>query len=72
VLANKKAAADMRWAGLAAEWEETVRRVRAGRYCKTGFMSGFEAVATSSGPKKQPSFPERAKARWGDRRREHS
>ncbi|MGA2325938.1 MAG: hypothetical protein ABSH05_06585 [Bryobacteraceae bacterium] len=59
-------------AGLAAELEETVRRVPAGHYRKTGLMSGFEAVATSSGPEKQPSFLERAKARWGDRRREHS
>jgi tetratricopeptide (TPR) repeat protein len=54
-------------AGLAAGWEETVRQVRAAHHRKTGFMSGFEALAAGSGPGDQPSFLERAKARWGGR-----
>ncbi|MEK7407066.1 MAG: DUF6880 family protein [Acidobacteriota bacterium] len=53
--------------GLAAEWEETVRRVRACHHRKTGFMSGFEVLAAGSGRGDQPSFLERAKARWGGR-----
>ena len=55
-------------AGLAAEWEETVRQVRSSHRRKTGFMPGFEAVATGAGHKEQPSFLERAKARWGGKR----
>jgi tetratricopeptide (TPR) repeat protein len=54
-------------AGLTAGWEETVRQVRACHHRKTGFMSGFEALAAGSGPGDQPSFLERAKARWGGR-----
>jgi hypothetical protein len=52
-------------AGLVAEWEETVRQVRSNHRRKTGFISGFEAVAAGAGHKKQPSFVERARARWG-------
>ena len=52
-------------AGLAAEWEETVRQVRSSHRRKTGFMPGFEAVVTGARHKEQPSFLERAKARWG-------
>jgi tetratricopeptide (TPR) repeat protein len=54
-------------AGLIAGWEETVRQVRAAHQRKTGFLSGFEALAAGSGPGDQPSFLERAKARWGGR-----
>ena len=60
-------------AGLAAEWDETVRQVRAAHRRKTGFMSGFEAVAAGAGHSEQPSFLERAKARWGGGRKgDHS
>jgi hypothetical protein len=55
-------------AGLAAEWEETVRQVRYSHRRKTGFMPAFESIATGAGPKEQPSFLERAKARWGGKR----
>src|ERR1017187_1991039 len=55
-------------AGLVAEWEETVRHVRSAHHRKTGFMPGFEAVATGAGHKEQRSFLERAKARWDGRR----
>jgi hypothetical protein len=56
-------------AGLAAEWEETVRQVRSSHRRKTGFMTGFEAVAAAAGHKEQPSFLDRAKTRWGGTRR---
>jgi uncharacterized Zn finger protein len=60
-------------AGLAAEWEETVRHVRAQHHRKTGFMPEFEALAGGSSRGGQPSFLERAKARWGVRdRRDNS
>ena len=55
-------------AGLVAEWEETVRHVRSAHRRKTGFMPGFEAVATGAGHKEQRSFLERAKARWDGKR----
>jgi len=56
------------WAGLTAEWEETVRRVRAAHYRKTGFISEFESLAAGARRADKPSFLERAKARWGERR----
>lgn len=52
-------------AGLAAEWEETVRLVRADHYRKTSFMVLFEPVAAGTGHLEPPSFLDRAKARWG-------
>jgi len=55
-------------AGLAAEWEETVRLVRAGHHRKPAFMAAFEPVAAGNGHRKPPSFLERAKDRWGVRR----
>jgi uncharacterized Zn finger protein len=51
--------------GLAAEWEKTVSRVRAGHQRKTGFMPGFEALVAGSAPSDRPSFLEGARARWG-------
>jgi hypothetical protein len=54
-------------AGLAAEWEQTVRCVCAAHYRKTSFISGFQAVATGAKHRDSPSFLERAKARWGER-----
>jgi len=54
-------------AGLTAEWEKTVSRVRAEHHRKTGFMSGFEGLIAGSGPSDRPSFLERARARWGKR-----
>lgn len=53
-------------AGLTAEWEETVRQLRAAHRRKTGFLSRLEAVA--AGHNQQPSFLECAKARWGRKR----
>jgi len=67
-LSNLERARDCyRRAGLDSEWEETVRRVRANHYRKTAFMPGFEALATDAKRNDQPSFLDRAKARWGGR-----
>jgi hypothetical protein len=56
-------------AGITAEWEKIVDHVRAAHHRKTGFMPGFERLVAGSGPSKQPSFLDRAKARWGKGRR---
>jgi tetratricopeptide (TPR) repeat protein len=53
-------------AGLASEWEDTVRELRASHHRKTGFLSRFEALAAGPG-RSQPGFLERAKTRWGGR-----
>ncbi len=42
-----------------------MRQVRAGHRKKTGFLAKFDAMAAGAGPKRQPSFLARAKARWG-------
>ncbi|MBZ5621117.1 MAG: hypothetical protein LAQ69_20685 [Acidobacteriia bacterium] len=54
-------------AGLVDRWEQTVARVRAAHPRKTGFLSQLEVVAAGSRQKRQPSFLERAKTRWGER-----
>lgn len=51
-------------AGLEAEWEETVRHVRTNHSRKTGFMAGFDDIVRGSSKVANPSFLERAKARW--------
>jgi hypothetical protein len=51
-------------AGLVAEWEKTVSEVRADHHRKAGFMSGFDRLVAGAGPSDEPSFLERAKARW--------
>lgn len=51
-------------AGLLAEWEKTVAEVRADHRRKSNFMPGFEALVAGRGPSREPSFLERAKARW--------
>ena len=50
-------------AGLATEWEKTVRRACALHYRKTGFIGGFQALAAGAKRSKRPSFLERAKTR---------
>lgn len=49
------------------EWEALVTELRRDHGRKHGFMSGFEAVVAGSRPvkEKEPSFLERAQARWG-------
>jgi uncharacterized Zn finger protein len=54
-------------AGLAAEWEATVRQVRASHHRKSGFMGGFEILAAGAKRRDRPSFLERAKAQWRER-----
>jgi len=51
-------------AGLGAEWEKTVSQVRVEHHRKIGFMSAFERLVGGMGPSDEPSFLERAKARW--------
>ena len=58
-------------AGLTAEWEKIVGRVRARHHRKIGFMSGFENLAAGSGSSRAPSFLERAKTKWCERQRRH-
>jgi len=53
--------------GLSIEWEKTVRHVCGAHYRKSAFMSGFQALAAGAKRAEQPSFLERAKARWGER-----
>jgi len=54
-------------AGLDTEWKNTVSQVRVGHHRKSGFMLGFERLAAGVGPSDEPSFLERAKARWSER-----
>ena len=51
-------------AGLVAEWQRVVEKVRFDHRRKSGFMSGFEEIVAGSGPSQRPSFLQRAKARW--------
>jgi hypothetical protein len=59
-------------AGLATQWEKTVRQVSSLHFRKSGFMNGFQALAAGAKHVEQPSFLERAKACWGERHRNHS
>lgn len=54
-------------AGLSVEWEKTVHMVSAAHYRKTGFISGFQALAAGAKHRERPSFLEAARARWGAR-----
>lgn len=56
-------------AGFVADWQRIVETVRSEHHRKTGFMPGFEAIVAGSRPTEKPSFLERAKTRWGARRR---
>lgn len=51
-------------AGAQAEWQKTVARVRSEHQRKTGFIKGFEALVAGQRPSEQPSYLERAKARF--------
>lgn len=67
-LANFERARDcFQRAGMVAEWEETVRRVRAAHYRKTGFIGEFQALAAGAKRRERQSFLERAKERWNER-----
>ena len=56
-------------AGLESEWSKTVRQVRADHYRKSSFMPGFEGLVEGVGPSDEPSFLDRAKARWRTKER---
>lgn len=51
-------------AGLANEWEETVRLVRTAHYRATAFKAPFDSPASGTALREPPSFLKRAKARW--------
>jgi predicted nucleic acid-binding protein len=51
-------------AGQPAEWQQVVAEVHAGHGRKTSFLPRFEEIANGSEPVSQPSFLDRAKARW--------
>jgi hypothetical protein len=51
-------------AGLATEWEQLVDEVHTQHHRKTSFVPRFEEIVTGSGPRREPSFLERARARW--------
>jgi tetratricopeptide (TPR) repeat protein len=51
------------------EWSETVRQVRAAHHRKSSFMPGFERLVEGVGPSDEPSFLDRAKARWRTKER---
>lgn len=55
-------------AGHAGEWEQLVAEVRAAHHRKTSFMPAFEELVSGTRADEQPSFLERAKARWADPR----
>jgi hypothetical protein len=54
-------------AGLAAEWEQTVRQVCAAHFRKSGFIGEFQRLAAGAKRGEQPSFLELAKQHWGKR-----
>lgn len=56
-------------AGLEAEWHKTVRQARADHHRKSGFLPDFERLVAGHGPSDEPSFLDRAKARWRARER---
>ena len=56
-------------AGLEGEWSKTVRQVRADHCRKSSFMPGFERLVEGMPPNDEPSFIDRAKARWRTKER---
>ena len=68
VAVKKERARDCyRKARLVVEWEKTVRQVCAAHFRKTGFISGFQALAAGAKRTARPGFLERARVRWGER-----
>jgi hypothetical protein len=67
-LANFERARDCyQRAGLAAEWEKTVRGVCAAHFRKSGFIGGFHKLAAGVKRRERPSFLVGAKQRWKER-----
>jgi uncharacterized Zn finger protein len=63
----EKAQTCYRKAGLDAQWKELIVEIRRDHKRKTGFMPGFERIVAGAGPKREPSFSDRARKRWGRR-----
>lgn len=51
-------------AGLDADWQAVVADVRKRHFRKKGFMAGFEDIVAGAPRHVEPTFLERAKARW--------
>ena len=51
-------------AGLPDRWDQFVDQVRANGYRKAGFIREFEKVAAGMTPEQEPTFLEKARARW--------
>ncbi len=51
-------------AGRAGDWQQLVDAVRAAHHRKTSFMPSFEQLVSGVGPSEEPSFLDRARARW--------
>jgi hypothetical protein len=51
-------------AGLPDCWDQLVDHVRTNHYRKTGFIGEFEKVAAGITPEREPTFLEKARARW--------
>jgi hypothetical protein len=51
-------------AGLNADWLAVVADVRERHFRKKGFMDGFAGIVSGATKHIEPSFLERAKARW--------
>ncbi len=51
-------------AGLPDCWDQLVDQVRANHYRKVGFIREFEKVVTGVTAEREPSFLEKARARW--------
>ena len=56
-------------AGLEGEWHKTASQIRADHHRKSSFMPGFERLLEGVGPSDEPSFLDRAKARWAKKNR---
>ena len=54
-------------AGLAAEWERTVRQVIAAHFRKSSFVGEFQKLAAGEKRGERPSFLTDAKQRWRER-----
>ncbi len=65
-LSNLEKARDCyRKAGLDAEWQALTAEIRHQHHRKSSFMPGFERIVTGSVSRREPSFLDRARRRWG-------
>jgi len=55
-------------AGLEAEWNKIVKVVRCDHHRKVGFARDFERIVSGEAERPEPSFLDRARERWGQRR----